>query len=238
MAKRRLEYSWLQRSLWRAAPRAHRQSDSSMRRRQIITLVTVIVGAIVLGISLRIEPGSRWFYPSSIALAAVWTIGALASGPLRLGRISTRDEAAYRRPVLQPILLGLAMAVTFSLGALAVRPIDPLAQQVANILQFATEGPLAVLVVITIANGIAEELFFRGAAYAAITNHPVPWTTLAYTLATAATGNIMLAFAALLLGALTGMQRRASGGILAPALTHCTWSVAMLLVLPAIFGLR
>ena len=60
-------------------------------------------------------------------------------------------------------------------------------------------------------------------------------TTVAYALATLATGNVMLTFAALLLGAVVGLQRRASGGILAPILTHCTWSVAMLFVLPAVF---
>ena len=54
-------------------------------------------------------------------------------------------------------------------------------------------------------------------------------------MATLATGNVMLAFAALLLGALDGLQRRASGGILAPVLTHCTWSLAMLFALPALF---
>jgi uncharacterized protein len=46
----------------------------------------------------------------------------------------------------------------------------------------------------------------------------------------------MLSFAAVLLGLIVGLQRRASGGILAPILTHCTWSLAMLFALPAIFG--
>ena len=82
-----------------------------------------------------------------------------------------------------------------------------------------------MLIVVTAVNGIAEELFFRGAAYAAITRHPVVWTTVAYVVATAATGNVMLAFAAILLGIIVGLQRRASGGILAPIITHCTWSL-------------
>ena len=38
----------------------------------------------------------------------------------------------------------------------------------------------------------------------------------------------MLAFAAVLLGTLVGLERRASGGILAPILTHLTWSLTML----------
>ena len=95
---------------------------------------------------------------------------------------------------------------------------------------------MPILVVVTVVNGVAEELFFRGAAYAAIPRHPVAWTTLAYAVATAATGNIMLAFAAVLLGVVVGLQRRASGGILAPILTHVTWSVSMLFALPLLFG--
>ena len=59
---------------------------------------------------------------------------------------------------------------------------------------------------------------------------------MAYTVATLATGNVMLAFAAILLGAVVGLQRRASGGILAPILTHVTWSVTMLFALPALFA--
>ena len=59
---------------------------------------------------------------------------------------------------------------------------------------------------------------------------------MAYTVATAATGNVMLAFAALLLGVVVGLQRRASGGILAPILTHCAWSLTMLFALPPLFG--
>ena len=61
------------------------------------------------------------------------------------------------------------------------------------------------------------------------------WTTLAYAVATAATGNVMLSFAAVLLGLVCGLERRASGGILGPILTHCTWSLTMLLVLPLVF---
>ena len=45
----------------------------------------------------------------------------------------------------------------------------------------------------------------------------------------------MLSFAAILLGVVCGLERRASGGILGPILTHCTWSLTMLLVLPAVF---
>ena len=42
------------------------------------------------------------------------------------------------------------------------------------------------------------------------------------------------ALAAAVLGWVVGLQRRVTGGILAPVLIHCTWSLGMLLVLPAV----
>ena len=38
-----------------------------------------------------------------------------------------------------------------------------------------------------------------------------------------------------MLGLIVGLQRRATGGILAPIITHLTWSVSMLYLLPLIF---
>ncbi|WP_341351056.1 hypothetical protein [Nocardioides convexus] len=62
------------------------------------------------------------------------------------------------------------------------------------------------------------------------------WTSIAYVLATLATGNVMLAFAAIILGVVVGLERRASGGILGPVITHCSRSLTMLFALPALFG--
>ncbi|WP_370248416.1 type II CAAX prenyl endopeptidase Rce1 family protein [Nocardioides sp.] len=225
---------FITRSLWEQVPRDHRESEPALRRRQIVTVVVTLLGAGVLGVLLRLEEGSATFVLVSLGLALLWTVGAFASGPLHLGRIEVRQ--VLERPVLQPFLLGAGLAAVFVVGALIVREIEPLAEQVRGVLGYADQGSLPVLVVITAVNGIAEELFFRGAAYAAITRHPVVWTTVAYTVATAATGNIMLSFAAVLLGVLVGLQRRASGGILAPIITHITWSLTMLFALPAIFG--
>ena len=49
-------------------------------------------------------------------------------------------------------------------------------------------------------------------------------STRIYALATVAGGNPVLVFAAAVLGAVVGLQRRAGGGVLAPILTHITWS--------------
>ena len=225
---------WLNRSLVTVVPRDQRDTAEALRRRQVVTAAVVLVGGAVLGLSLRIEPGSDAFYAGTALLALVWTVGAVASGRLHLGRIPRAEDSG--RPIAAPIIIGLLLAAIFVAGGLVVREIDWLDQQVRSVLDFADQGSIPLLLVITIVNGIAEELFFRGAVYAAIPRHPVVWTTVAYFVATLATGNIMLAFAAILLGAVCGLQRRASGGVLAPILTHITWSVAMLFALPAIFG--
>ncbi len=229
--------TWLQRALWEKVPRDQQDAPEALRRRQVVTGLVILLGGTVLGLSLRIEPGNPWFYPATLLLALVWTVGAFVSGPLHLGRVAHGD--GVRRPVLAPILLGAALVGLFSVGALLIREISALSflvDEIREVLELANQGTLWIIVIVTALNGIAEELFFRGAAYAAIPRHPIVWTTVGYTVATLATGNVMLAFAAVLLGLVVGLQRRASGGILGPILTHLTWSLSMLFLLPLIFS--
>ena len=228
-------HHWLRRALWDQVPRDHRDTPEVLRRRQWVTGVVVVIGGVVLGMSLRLEPGSPWFYAGSLGLSAVWAAGAFAAGPLHLGRIARGDDH-HVRPVVAPILIGLGLAAVFVVGGLVVRQVPFLAGQVGDVVAFADAGAIWLLVLITAATGAAEELFFRGAAYAATPRHPVLLTTGLYTLATLATGNVMLTFAAALLGVVVGLERRASGGILAPILTHLTWSLAMLFGLPVMFA--
>src|SRR4051794_8711941 len=88
----------VRRTLWEQVPRDHRESDRELRRRQWVTGLVVVIGAVVLAVSLRIEPGSDWFYPATLGLAVVWTVGAFASGPLHLGR-TLRGADPGPRPV-------------------------------------------------------------------------------------------------------------------------------------------
>lgn len=221
-------------SLWERVERDHRESDANFRRRQRTTATVTVVGAATLAWGLNVEPGSNWFYVATIALAAVWSGGAFLAGPLHLGRIGPGPMS--RRPVLAPIVVGLALASLFMIGGIVVREIPFVAESVDGVLDYFREGAGPAVVGIAVVNAVAEELFFRGALYAAIPGrHQVAVTTVIYTLATAASGNAMLTFAAGLLGLVVGLQRRASGGILAPMLTHVTWSVVLLAVLPQVF---
>lgn len=214
--------------------RDHRQTDAAFRRRRIVVAITLVVGATLLGLSFSTEPGQPAFYPLTVALAATWVIGSLASGPLHLGHITFRGS--LRRPVLAPIAVGLLLAGLFAVGGLVFREIPLLSGLTEDVIGYARAGILPVVVVITVVNGIAEELFFRGALFAGIgVRHPVLISTVLYTLATVGSANPVLIFAAALLGTVVGLQRRASGGVLGPILTHVTWSAAMLVLLPMIF---
>jgi membrane protease YdiL (CAAX protease family) len=212
-------------------PRDHEQPDTAFRRRRITVVATLIIGSVALGFGLAVKAGDPLFYLLTLVVAVVWTVGGVLSGPLHLGY--QQHGTTLRRPVLTPLLIGLAASAIFLIGALVVREIGPLRDYVATVLDHANKGNLALVAVVTILNGIAEEVFFRGALFAAIGRvHPVVVSTLVYALATAATANPMLVFAALTLGAVLGLQRRASGGILAPTITHVTWSTIMLFTLP------
>lgn len=214
--------------------RDHRETDFAFRKRRVIVLITLVIGATVLYFSLQTEPGDSTFYALTLALAAVWIIGGLTAGPLHLGRI--RFKGSMRRPIITPIVIGLAVGGVFMLGGLIVREIPPLADFTENVLAHARFGPLILIVFIALLNGVAEEIFFRGSLYAAIgKKNPVIISTVIYAIATLASGNPMLGFAAVLLGYIMGLQRRASGGILAPILTHVSWSTVMVLALPPLF---
>lgn len=223
-------------SLIDRVPRDHEETDRQFLRRRIVVAVVVVAGATLLGFSLSIRPGDSTFYVLTGAVAVVWTVGGLASGPLHLGYISLRG--GLRRPVLTPFVTGVVAAAIFVAGALAVREIPPLRDYVENVLAHAQQGSTVLIVVVTLANAIGEEIFFRGALFAAIgRRNAVVISTIVYAIATLATANPMLVLAALTLGLVFGLQRRASGGILAPIITHVTWSMIMLFALPPLFGL-
>jgi len=222
-------------SLVEKVPRDHLQPDSEFRRRRIVVAVVLIAGATLLGISLSVRPGDNAFYPLTFGVALIWTIGGFLSGPLHLGYLPFRGT--LRRPVVTGLALGLVAGGIFLIGALIVREIPPLKDFVQSLLDHAKYGSLPIIAAVTFVNGVAEEIFFRGGLFAAIgREHPVLISTGIYALATIPTGNPMLVFAAVTLGFVLALQRRSSGGILAPMITHVTWSAMMLFLLPPLFS--
>jgi membrane protease YdiL (CAAX protease family) len=209
---------------------------SVVRRRKIVVGVVLLIGATLLGYSLSRPPGDSTFLWLTLALAGVWAVGAFLSGPLHMGHVCFRGR--NQRPVITGTAIGLGLGAAFVVGGLVARQIPGVREYITAVLQFSNNGPLVVIVFITVINGLAEEMFFRGALYTALGKfRPVIVSTVLYVIATAATtGNPMLGFAAIILGTVCALERRATGGVLAPMLTHFFWGLVMVLALPPMFG--
>jgi membrane protease YdiL (CAAX protease family) len=221
-------------ALWDVHTPPLQEPDEVVKRRRIVVIATLMLGAALLCISLAIvPPGDPTFYWFALALATVWIGGGLLSGPLRLGRIRVGRE--LRRPVITSVALGVVIGGGFVLAALVTREIPVLREVADNVLSRARLGSMPLILFVTVVNGIGEEVFFRGALFSALNRNRVFLTTAIYTVVTIATLNVMLVLAAAALGWVLSLQRRASGGVLAPMLTHVTWSSIMLFALPPLF---
>jgi uncharacterized protein YbjT (DUF2867 family)/membrane protease YdiL (CAAX protease family) len=208
---------------------------SSDTRRKGVVAAVAVVGAGLLGASLSTEPDSRRFYGLSAAVAGTWVVGGLASGPIHLGFDHSR-RGALRRPIVEPVAIGAGAFAAFYGAALVARRVPVLNDAIASVLQYADRGSDPLVLATTLANGLGEEVFFRGALFDAVgARHPIAASTAVYTVSAAATRNPALVLASTVMGALFAGQRRATGGVLAPILTHLTWSTLMLRFLPPLF---
>jgi CAAX protease family protein len=206
------------------------RTGSAPARHGPVLAATGIGGAGLLGVSLSTKPGSPQFYILTMSLAGTWAAGALSCGPLPLGRPGGRRGA---HSVVMPVLTGAAAFGLFYGAARLARHIPPLNRAIGTVLGYADGGSTPLVLLTASANAVAEELFFRGALWSATQqSHPIAATTLAYAATTAATRNPALVLAGAATSLLFGFQRHTSGGILAPALSHLTWSILMLTCLP------
>ena len=214
----------------------HNEPPAVKLRRRIVVAVVLLLGAGVLGLALRRHPGESSFYWLALALAALWALGSFVSGPLHLG--GARWRGRNQRPVISGTVIGLLLGGAFVVGGLIAREIPAVSELITRVLHYTDQGPWRLTMAIALVGGIAEELFYRGALYTALGRyHPALVSTVVYVAATLASGNLMLAFAAIVLGTVCALERRATGGVLAPILTHFVWTLVVLLALPPIFGL-
>jgi membrane protease YdiL (CAAX protease family) len=203
--------------------------------RRLVVATTAMAGMVALAVSLNVDPGSTRFYLATAALAVVWVTGALVAGPGVPGSLATTLRGRQR--IAEPIGVGVALAAMFVLGALVVNQVDALADAADDVLDYARRGAGPLVVTLTVATGVAEEVFFRGALYDSLPRrHATAASVVIYVVATLASGSLMLGFAALVLGAVLGLQRQLTRGFAGPAIAHATWSLAMLLVLPLIIN--
>lgn len=191
--------------------------------RTLPVLVLGVIGAVFLGAAVTRDPSSPFFAGAAVVTAACWLAGGLVSGPLPLGRRDPRE----------PVAVGVVAFGFFAVCALVVRAVPPLDRAVGDVLELADGGRLAVVLGVALLTGLAEEAYFRGAVWRLAPRSPLVRSTAVYVLVTLlATRNPALGLAAVVMGTVFAWQRRRGQGILAPVLTHATWSTLMILLLP------
>lgn len=208
-----------------------------LARPWLIITAAGLAGAGLLAASLSARAGSRQFYLLTAGLACTWAGGALAAGPLPSARTPGHADLPHRF-VVRPVLTGAGAFGLFYGAARLARHIPVLNQAITTVLRYTEEGAAPLVLLTASTNAVAEELFFRGALWSLTEQaqaHPLATTTLAYTATTAVTRNPALTIAGAATSVLFGLHRRASGGVLAPVLTHLTWSLLMLHYLPPLF---
>jgi membrane protease YdiL (CAAX protease family) len=209
-------------------------SVGALRHRRRRVAVAGVAGVGLLGLSLSTDPDSQEFYALTLGVASVWTLGGVSSGPLPFK--DRPENSGGLGSVVVPVLLGAGAFAVFYGGALVARRIPVLNEALTSILQYAHQGSDRLVMLTALANGAAEEVFFRGALYSAAgTQNPVMVSTAGYVLATTATRNSALVLASAVMGTLFAWERQTSGGVQAPMLTHLTWSALMVRYLPPLF---
>jgi membrane protease YdiL (CAAX protease family) len=199
------------------------------RRRRVVTAIAVVVGTVLLAATLRVPHGSASFTVLALAVAATWTVGSFASGPIPFHP----DRDTPRRMFLGPVIVGIAAFGVFVVAYLLARHLPLVGPDLDGVLATADAGPITVVLFVALVNGAGEELFFRGALHAAFEPYrPAIATTIVYVAVTAATGNLALVIAAAVMGTLFSLERLSTCGVVAPIATHLTWSTLMVLALP------
>lgn len=201
--------------------------------RVLVAVLTLLVGAAVLGWAARIPVGDTSFYLVSLLLSAIWAGGGLAVGGVRWrGKARQVGQSVVRSAVVGALLI-----VAFIVGAVLAAQVTWLRAPAQAFLDHSAAGWLPMALTVAMVTGLAEEMFFRGGLFDLVGPDRGVWvTTAAYTLVTAATGIWLLVIAAAVLGLVVGQQRKVSAGILAPVVIHLTWSLGMLFLLPPVFS--
>ena len=199
-------------------------------RRRLTAAVTLVAGAALLAATLRVPRGSTAFTVLGFVVATTWIVGAFVSGPIPL---RPHSRAATGTVILSAVAVGIASFLVFLGAYLVAEHLPVLSGALDRVLGKADAGPFALVLAIALVNAVAEECFFRGALYAALEPYrPVVLTTFIYVAVTATTGNPALVAAAVVMGTVFGLERRATRSVLAPLITHAVWSTLILVALP------
>lgn len=196
----------------------------------LIVLVPAALAGSLLFISSQSPRGGVLFYLATFSVAAVYIAVWLIWGSKK-----TFLKARLGRDIAAGAVIGIGLLTTFLVGAWLVRNIPILVNPVQGLLDNALYGPIALTISVTVAAGIGEELFFRQVVLDSIPlsrRYGTIFSLALYCAVTATQGIPLLVFAALVIGAVSQLERRRTSSLVSPITLHLVWSVSMLLILP------
>ena len=217
-------------------PRDHTEPDSAFHRRRVVVAVTLLVGAVVLAWALRIEPGDPTFYIATFALAGVWAVGAVPVGAAAPG-----SRPHPRRPGLAagPSCSRWPSGRCCSGCSWSGRSWSPRSRSCATPSRtcwttrssarspWSRSSPRSTASRRSCTSG-ARCTPRVGRRHAVAGHHGRLHARRGDQRHPAAGA------AAAVVGLVVGLQRRVTGGILGPIITHLTWSLGMLFLLPPV----
>jgi membrane protease YdiL (CAAX protease family) len=204
------------------------EAEAATPCRPFVVAGTLVVGTGLLAGTLAVPSGSGLFYAFGLLLALVWISGGLLSGP-----IGFRGPRGGLVEIVGSIVVGAALFGAFFVVQRIADQVPVLSHNLTSVLARADTGPRVFVLIVALVNAVGEEVFFRGAVYSVFArNRPVVWSTVVYALTTLATLNLALVAAAVVAGTVFSCQRRRTGGVMAPILTHVSWSTLILFFLP------
>jgi membrane protease YdiL (CAAX protease family) len=212
-----------------APPGAEAVERGSMQRARVVAAATLLVGAALLALALRLRRGSPEFYAVTLLVATTWTLPSVLVRPPRARGRTLSNEAAAGA------LVGALMFGVFVVAAAIGRHIGVIADAIDRILRKADGGPVVAVLAVALLNGVAEELFFRNTLIVALGTQRRRAYLVAfvlYVVVTAVSGNTALTLAAVVMGAVFAIERWRTGNLVAPVATHLVWSTLMILAFP------
>jgi len=203
--------------------------------RRTVVAATLVVGTALLGYGLHTRGDTAGFYAATVATAVVWIVGGLAAGGVRW--CPPPSPVPRARQFAGAAAIGVALYAILVALDLVVREIPFLSDALDRVLSDADRGPLVAVLVVTLVNAVAEEVFFRGACYDLMERRAgeraaVVATIVVYVAVTAVSANVVLIAAAVLVGTVTTVERRVTGAIGPSVVTHVVWSALMVTAFP------
>lgn len=203
-----------------------------MRPGNVVVVASVAVAA--FGLALWLRGAANVWLTTGIAGALCIGLAGWSGGDSLLTRFR-----GGRTPWIRGILAGLAMSIaTWALYPWASALMPGLAVEVERLYSQLQDPPGPVLALPVIALVVlAEELVWRGVVFEALEHHlPVGSAIViaasAYAVPQLASGSWVLVALALGCGLVWTVQRRISGGLVVPTLTHLTWDVLIFVAFP------